>query len=270
VIQDLRARFDAGARAWVDYNRNPLGRIRCEVTWHNLAPHLPLVVDPGHPPRLLDAGGGSGELALQLAHSGYAVWLLDYAPAMLDQARQAAQSLPAALRTHLTLCPMAVEDALQAFEPGFFQAITCHTLIEYLPDPRTTLRDLAYLLDGGGLLSISFVNRHAQVLRQVWSRADPAGALATLKDGSFCATLFDIPGMAYPADQVIAWLAELGFTLEAQYGVRAFADLVPRERLDDPSFFDDLLRLETEAAAHPAYNLLARYVHLIARKCDQP
>ena len=104
MTTDSREGFSAGAEAWADYNRQPLGRIRHEVTWHNLAPHLPDLAVTGNPPRVLDAGGGSGELALRLAQRGYRVWLLDYAPAMLDQARQAAQALPDEARARLTFC----------------------------------------------------------------------------------------------------------------------------------------------------------------------
>jgi S-adenosylmethionine-dependent methyltransferase len=266
MSDDIRARFEAGTDAWVAYNHSPLGHIRREVTWHNLLPYLPGASDTALLPRVLDVGGGSGELALRLVRHGHHVWLLDYAPAMLDQARRAAQDLPSDVRTRLSLCPMAVEAAPQAFAPDFFDVITCHTLIEYLPDPRTTLHSLAGLLSEGGLLSISFVNRHTEVLRQAWSRVDPAGALASLERGTFCATLFDVAGTAHAAEDVSAWLSELRFGLLATCGVRAFADWIPRERLDDPAFFDDLLRLEVAAATRAPYNLMARYIHLIARK----
>lgn len=260
---DVQARFDAGAGAWVDYNLKPLGRMRLEVTWQNLAHHLPPAAGD-HPPRVLDVGGGSGELALKLVGLGFDVWLLDYAPAMLDQARFAAQGLPQSARDHLTLCHASVEEAPRAFSPGFFDAITCHTLIEYLPDPRLTLRALTSLLHSGGLLSVSFVNRHAEVLRQVWSQLDPPGALAKMEDDRFQASLFDISGVGYTAAEVGSWLVELGLTLTFTYGVRAFADYVPRRHLDDPGFFEALLQLEVAAASRSPYNQLARYTHLIA------
>lgn len=263
---DSRARFDAEAEAWAGYYQKPLGRIRHEVTWSNLVPYLPDITAAEDPPRVLDAGGGSGELALRLARRGYRVWLLDYAPAMLDQARQAAHALPRAARDRLEFCEMAVDDARGAFAPGFFDVVACHTLVEYLPRPGETIRALAGLLCGGGLLSLSAVNRHAEVLRQAWSRGDPEGALARLEDGGFCASLFDVSGMAYDADELSAWLAELGLAVAATCGVRVFADQVPRDRLDDPEFFDALLRLERAAATRTPYRLLGRYVHILAHK----
>lgn len=263
---DPRAQFDAGAEAWASYNQEPLGRIRRLVTWHNLMPYLPEVVDAEHPPRVLDAGGGSGELALELAQCGYRVWLLDYAPAMLEQARHAIQALPNHVQARLTLCQTSAEEAGDVFAPGFFDVVACHTMVEYLPDPQSTLRALVGTLDKGGLLSLSFVNHHAEVLRQVWARSDPAGALASLEDGTFCAKLFDLKGRAFRVEQVVLWLKELNLQITARCGVRAFADYVPRHRLVDPAFFDELVQLEKAAAHRPPYLLLARYIHLLAHK----
>jgi S-adenosylmethionine-dependent methyltransferase len=270
MMEDTKARFDAGAEAWASYNQQPLGRIRREVTWHNLAPHLPDVSAGQDPPRVLDAGGGSGELALRLVRRGYRVWLLDYAPGMVDQAREASGDLPDGLRARLSFCIATAEEAAHSFPPRFFDAITCHTLIEYLPNPRATLASLSSLLGEGGLLSVSFVNRHAELLRQVWSRHDPAGALSGLAGGAFRATLFDVPGETYTAEQVSAWLTDLGLGIAATCGVRAFADYVPRERLEDPEYLDTLLQLEKAVANRPPYMLLARYVHLLARRRVEP
>jgi hypothetical protein len=84
-------------------------------------------------------------------------------------------------------------------------------------------------------------------------------------EDAFCASLFDVSGVAYTAEQVSTWLSGLGFGLVANRGVRAFADYVSRERLRDPVFFDALLRLEKAAADRPPYKHMARYVHLLAR-----
>lgn len=265
-MEGTAARFDAGAAAWTHYNRAPLGWIRQEISWHNLAPHLPAITDGQRPPTILDAGGGSGEMALRLVRCGYRVWLLDSAPAMLEQAMQSAQSLPAEARERLIPCRLAVESAARAFAPRTFDAILCHTLIEYLAEPCVTLGALAHLLRDGGLLSVSFVNRHAEVLRQIWTQHDPAAARASLQGGTaFCASLFGLQGRAYTAEQVTAWLEALGLAVVAARGVRAFADLVPVERLAEPVFLDALLELERAAATQLPYRLMARYVQLLAR-----
>jgi S-adenosylmethionine-dependent methyltransferase len=265
---DTRDRFDAGADAWAEYNRQPRGHIRAKVTWRNLLPHLPPLPARGDPPRVLDAGGGSGELALQLVARGYRVWLLDFAPGMLEQARRAAQQLPPEVRNRLTCRLGLAEEAGAGFAAGSFDAITCHTLVEYVAEPQALLRELVPLLAPGGLLSLSFVNRHAEVLRQVWSRGDPAGALARLAGEGFCARLFDVQGRAYTAGEATGWLEDLGLTVAATYGVRVFADQVPAEQLEDPHFLEALLRLECAVAGRSPYRDIARYVQLIA--CKEP
>jgi S-adenosylmethionine-dependent methyltransferase len=185
---------------------------------------------------------------------------------MLDQARQASRQEPPEVTSRLNYCLLEVNAAAQAFAPAFFDAVTCHTLIEYLPDPRSTLASLASLLRGGGLLSLSFVNRHAEILRQVWSRSDPAGALDRLDSGAFCAKLFGLQGLAYTGDEVSAWLTDLGLEVTSMCGVRALADQAPREQLEDPAFYKALLRLEKAVSARKPYHLIARYVHLLAHK----
>ncbi len=107
--------------------------------------------------RVLDAGGGSGELALWFLQEGYRIWLLHYAPGMLDQARRWTRTLPEEACERLSLCEMAVEEVRRAFAGGFFHLIMCHMVIEYLPDPRAALRELVALLGSGGVLSVTFV-----------------------------------------------------------------------------------------------------------------
>jgi 2-polyprenyl-3-methyl-5-hydroxy-6-metoxy-1,4-benzoquinol methylase len=272
--EDTRERFDAGAVDWSEYNQQPLGRIRQEVTWRNLIPHLPPVSDRERPPQVLDAGGGSGELVLRFAAGGYRVWLIDYAPAMLEQARLAAQSLAPDARARLTLENMAAEDAPLTFAPGTFDVITCHTLIEYLPDPASTLRSLAHLLREGGLMSVSFVNRHAEVFRKVRSAVDLDGLVKRLEKAvgpsGFCATLFEIPGQAFGVKEVAGWLAGAGLAVAAECGIRVFADWLPGERLQEPDVFDALLCLEIAAATRDPYYKVARYLQLIAHRKAGP
>jgi hypothetical protein len=54
--------------------------------------------------------------------------------------------------------------------------------------------------------------------------------------------------------------------ITAEYGVRAFADYVPRQQLHAPDFFDAMLSLEQAVAQRSPYSLQARYIHLLARK----
>ena len=71
MLDDMQARFSAGAEDWSRYHREPPGFIRHEVTWRNLAPHLPTVSSAENLPRVLDVGAGSGEMAVRLVPRGF-------------------------------------------------------------------------------------------------------------------------------------------------------------------------------------------------------
>jgi S-adenosylmethionine-dependent methyltransferase len=264
--QNASERFDAHAKEWAQYYREPLGRIRHQVIWSNLAPHLPDPDASQEPSCVLDVGGGSGELALQLVQRGYRVSLLDFAPGMLEQSRQSAQALPETIRARLDCHLGSAEDAPSIFPPDSFDAIASHTLVDYLPEPQDTLGLLLPLLREGGLFSITCANHHAELLRQVWTHGDPVGALDNLQGRFWRSGMFQVPGQAFAAEEMEAWLLDLGLTITARCGVRCFADFVDRTRLDEPSFFDALLRLEKAVSTLTPYSLISRYVHLIAHK----
>ena len=264
--EEIASKFGAGAGEWAAYSQGPLGRIRREVTWHNLSQHLPRRVAGESSLRVLDVGGGSGELAIKFLRRGCLVWLVDCAEGMLEQARKATLDLPHETQSRLSLLQLDAADVPDRFAPETFDVITCHTLIEYLHDPKTVLGALVSLLQDGGLLSVSFVNRHAELLRRVWSHGDPAGALEYLSNGDFCAALFDVAGRAYTAKEVIAWMEEVELASPTVYGVRAFADYVSGERLSDPDYFDAMMKLEISAASCRPYSSIARYAHLVAKK----
>src|SRR5512144_2156679 len=83
-------RFDADPSAYEEYLRTPLGRLRSELSWRNLEPHLPRPGGP--PPRALDLGAGTGAMALRLAAAGWAVTLVDGSRRMLERAAELAQA----------------------------------------------------------------------------------------------------------------------------------------------------------------------------------
>jgi len=148
------ARFDALARQWWD----PAGPMRplhamntCRVDW--IAARIAERLGRDARPRLLDIGCGGGLAAEALAHRGFPVLGLDAAGEAIAVAADHAEG------QGLTLAYRAgrAEDLLD--EGARFPVVTALEIIEHVPDPQAFLRLLAGLLEPGGLLFISTLNR---------------------------------------------------------------------------------------------------------------
>lgn len=255
----LRSAFDAKAQAWDDYTHTPIGRLREELTLRYLSRHLP---DGDRAPVALDAGGGTGGLAIALARRGFRVCLLDLAPAMLDLARSRARPDDP---IEYTCAP--VEDVDRLFAPGSFDLVVCHTLIEYVTDPGATIRRLANVLNPGGTFSLEFVNRHADALRLALAKGQLAGALDALDGATSPADLFGVPRRTFDRDEARAMLHAAAIEPIADYGVRVFADYLADTRWQTEAVaYTELSALEESAAAREPYRSMARYGLIVGVK----
>lgn len=125
--------------------------------------------------RWLDIGCGGGFFLKLCREAGYEV-------AGLELARQAREKASKVLSLEIEREP--VEDC--AFAPGSFDVVSMNNVLEHIPEPLKTLREVHRILRSGGLLTISVPNANfgrfvltwltpfAQVLR----RADPIYSLA--------------------------------------------------------------------------------------------
>ena len=125
--------------------------------------------------RVLDVGCGAGLAAEALAASGHDVLGLDAAPDVIAAARAHAEGRGLRLDYRLG----AAEDLLA--EDARFPVVTALEVIEHVADPAAFLRVLAGLLEPGGLLFVSTINRTlrslavAKVGAEYVARLLPAG-----------------------------------------------------------------------------------------------
>ena len=147
------ARFDALAARWWD----PTGPMRplhsmnpARIAWV-LAQMRARFGDA--PLRVLDVGCGAGLAAEALAKAGHAVMGLDAATGLIEAARAHADQGGLAITYRAGLAEeLLAEDAR-------FPAITALEVIEHVPDQAGFLRVLGGLLEPGGVLVLSTLNR---------------------------------------------------------------------------------------------------------------
>lgn len=233
-----------------------MSRRRGSVTSARLAEVLGAQLDelvPGEqrPLDVVDLGGGTGGLALDVARRGHHVTVVDPSPdALASLERRLADD-------HLEGTVVGrqgdASDLVRLLGPAAVDVVLCHRVLEVVDDPAAVLADAAAVLRPGGALSLLVAQKHALVVGQA-----VAGNLAAARQ------IWDDPRRLDFA-AVTALVEAAGFAVREADGIGALADLVGEAAVESPGAWADLLALETAVSRDATFRALAPYVHVFAQ-----
>ena len=98
--------------------------------------------------KVLDIGCGPGVMVSELLDLGHEVWGVDVAPGMIEQCQTRFGSEP---RAHFSLGKIEQLD----FPDGFFDAVTCLGVVEYLDEDEPAVREMHRVLRSGGIAIVT-------------------------------------------------------------------------------------------------------------------
>jgi S-adenosylmethionine-dependent methyltransferase len=211
---------------------------------------------------VLDAGGGTGGLAVPLAELGHHVTVVDSSPdALAGLERRAAEAgvVVRALQGDADGLPDVVG-------PDSADLVLCHSVLEYVDDPVAALSSIARTVRPGGAVSVLAANQVAAVLhRALAGHFQDARRVLSSAQGRWG------EGDPMPRRFTSGMLAELiegaGLRVGEVHGVRVFTDLVPSGIIDgERGAADELAALEKAVSMHPVLKDVATQLHALARR----
>jgi S-adenosylmethionine-dependent methyltransferase len=246
---DEVASLSTTARSWSSLRTTVVGELLSDLL-AELGP-APLCV--------VDAGGGTGGFAVPLAAAGHHVTVVDPSPGAMAALRLRAAE-QAVIGT-VTGVQGDLAGLLDVVPAGGADLLLCHNVLEVVEDVAGALATVREVLRPGGLVSFIVPSRGGAVLAR--SLAGRFAEAAALLDPAV------EPGgvVGFTPTELHALVAGAGLSVEVTHAIRVFSDLVPGAVLDgDPAATAALLDLERIVAGRPDYLVLARQLHVVARR----
>ena len=231
------------------------GEIRLAVIWRDLSQILAsrfLL----RPIRVLDIGGGLGQLATKLSSMGHEVSYNDISANMMSEAQNLARKNDQLSSINWYNCSY---QELSYKNLGHFDLIMCHAVIEWLAHPSDLIRTLADLKSKDGVISLTFYNKNALIYRNLLQgnfrvleskfNADP-GSLT--------------PHTPFLPESILGWAKASKLELVKSSGIRVFFDYIPSFKgghLNDA----DLIGKELEYSESEPFKSLGRYIHYVLK-----
>ncbi|MGN6300066.1 MAG: class I SAM-dependent methyltransferase [Angustibacter sp.] len=258
--------FGGGREPWLARQGNLRNVVRQELVTRQLAAHL------GEAPgSVLDVGAGQGTQSIRLAHQGFDVLAVEPDADMRAAFAAAAEAQPDDVRARLRVVDGSLEALDDVTEGRTFDAVLCHGVLMYLPEPGPAVVALSDRVAPGGVLSLLARNAAGMALRPALRR-QWADVLDLLDEAEQPAPHYvnelGVRARADRLEELASYVSGRRMHVEAWYGVRIATDGVP---VDEPApadadELDALLAAEEQLGRTDPYRRVATLLHLIGRR----
>lgn len=233
------------------------GKIREAILKRDLDEYIESHFGLGKVIRILDVGGGQGQLALYLAAQGHQVTLTDISEEMLAIAEDTANSKGI---NNIRFDNVSLQNCLAKYQ-STFDLVLCHAVFEWLEEPQAAFQQLHELVAENGLLSFMYYNHAGQTLSNL-----VYGNFEYIKDGMKGRKVVKLnPQSSLKSETVLNWVNQYEFSLLRQSGVRVFHDYM-RDINKWEEDFEGILEMELKYSLISPYNGIGRYTHLVLAK----
>jgi ubiquinone/menaquinone biosynthesis C-methylase UbiE len=211
---------------------------------------------------VLDAGGGTGGLAVPLAELGHHVTVVDSSPDALAGLERRAAEAGVAVRA----LQGDADGLLEVVGPDSADLVLCHSVLEYVDDPAAAMFAVARTVRPGGAVSVLAANQVAAVLhRALAGHFEDARRILSSAQGRWGE--HDPMPRRFTSGMLAELMAGAGLHVGEVHGVRVFADLVPSGMIDgERGAAEDLIALERAVSMHPVLKDVATQLHALARR----
>lgn len=262
-LEKVAAHHDWEAEEY-DAHYGKLFQLYHAITWDNLRRFLP----ERHEKPILDAGGGTGLWAVELARRGHRVVLTDISQGMLDQAEIKISELELQDLVETVVADIC---AMGEFEADQFSMVVCQgDPLSYCGDHESAMRQLTRVLEPGGVLVASVDNRIGN-LNWLRDKVDRQAIDRLLDTGQVTMPAKDAeqPTFAVHAftPKELGELCEAnGLAVERMIGKPVIAHRLSCYRDENPQTQSWLLSLELKHNDHPDYIPWGGHLEIAARK----
>jgi S-adenosylmethionine-dependent methyltransferase len=234
------------------------GAVRMHVLWNDMLASMPFLTE--RPLRILDAGGGMGQISRKLAALGHNVVLCDISEEMLKIASACIKE--ESLDKKITLLHSSMTDLSLHLEENSFDIITVHGVLEWMDNPEDALKGLLRFLSPGGYLSLLFFNVDRLILK-----CGIYGMFNSIKTGSYIKV--DKKRKLTPTNplnqyEVKSWIEEQGMTIVSKAGIRIFYNLF-KNKHEFKDRMQELQDAEYVYSRREPYASIAQHIHYVCR-----